>query len=147
MLNENLATKDERLNAALAHASILLGFFSRGVLGILLAFLIWVTQRGKSAFAARQAAQAVVWQLVGVVATIGAFIAWGVLFAGSIFVPVLIDPSRPEPMMPYTMIPAAALVLVPIALTFAWVAYGCYAAWQVWHGKDFSYPIIGRWVK
>ncbi len=147
MLNENLATKDERLNAALAHASILLGFFSRGVLGILLAFLIWMTQRGKSAFAARQAAQAVVWQLVGVVATIGAVIAWGVLFAGSIFVPVLIDPSRPEPMMPYTMIPAAALVLVPIALTFAWVAYGCYAAWQVWHGKDFSYPIIGRWVK
>jgi len=147
MLNENLATKDERLNAAIAHASIVLGFFSRGVLGIVLAFLMWVTQRGKSKFAERQAAQAVVWQLVGVVAAIGAWVVWGVLFAGSIFVPVLINPSRPEPMMPYTMIPALALILVPIALTFAWIGYGVYAAWRVWHGRDFSYPIIGHWIR
>jgi len=147
MLNENLATKDERLNAALAHASIVLGFFSRGVLGVVLAFLIWVTQRGKSTFAARQAAQAVVWQLVGIVATIAAWVIWGILFAGSIFVPVIINSSNPEPMMPYTMIPAFALILVPIVLTFAWIGYGCYAAWQVWHSRDFSYPIIGRWVR
>ena len=147
MLNENLATKDERLNAALAHASIVLGFFSRGVLGVVLAFLIWVTQRGKSTFAARQAAQAVVWQLVGIVATIAAWVIWGILFAGSIFVPVIINSSNPEPMMPYTMIPAFALILVPIVLTFAWIGVGCYAAWQVWHERDFSYPIIGRWVR
>ena len=147
MLTENLAAKDERLNAALAHASIVLGFFSRGVLGLVLAFLIWVTQRGKSRFAARQAAQAVWWQLIGVVTAIGAFIVWGILFAGSIFIPVLINPNHPEPIMPYTMIPAFALVLVPIALTVAWIGYGLYAAWQVWHGKDFSYPIIGRWIR
>lgn len=60
MLDENLITKDERLNAALAHASIMLGFFSRRVLGTVLTFLIWVTQRGKPKFAARQAAQTVV---------------------------------------------------------------------------------------
>ena len=147
MLNENVISKDERTNAALAHLGILLGFFSRGVLGIVLAFLIWVTQRGKSKFAARQAAQAVVWQLIGVLASIGAFIGWGVLFAGSIFVPLLFNPSHPEPLMPYTMIPAFALILVPIALTLAWVGYGVYAAWQVWHNKDFAYPLIGRWVR
>ena len=147
MLNESVISKDERTNAAIAHASIVLGFLSRGVLGIVLAFLIWVTQRGKSQFAARQAAQAIWWQLIGVIASIDAFIGWGVLFAGSIFVPVLIKPSRPEPMMPYTMIPAFALIIVPIALTLAWVGYGVYAAWQVGHGKDFSYPLIGRWVR
>ena len=147
MLNESVISKDERTNAAIAHASIVLGFLSRGVLGIVLAFLIWVTQRGKSQFAARQAAQAIWWQLIGVIASIAAFIGWGVLFAGSIFVPVLINPNRPEPMMPYTMIPAIALLIVPIALTLAWVGYGVYAAWQVAHGKDFSYPLIGRWIR
>jgi uncharacterized Tic20 family protein len=147
MLNASMISKEERTNAAIAHASIVLGFLSRGVLGLVLAFLIWVTQRGKSKFAARQAAQAIWWQLIGVVASIAAFIVWGVLFAGSIFMPLLIDPSHPEPMMPYTMIPAVALIIVPIALTLAWVAYGVYAAWQVAHGKDFSYPVIGRLIQ
>ena len=146
MLNENLVSKDERTNAALAHFSIVLGFFSRGVLGIVLAFLIWVTQRGKSKFAARQAAQALVWQLIGILVSIGAFFGWGALFAGSIFVPLLVNPSRPESLMPYTMIPAFVLILVPILLTLAWIGYGVYAGWQVWHKKDFSYPLIGQWV-
>jgi uncharacterized Tic20 family protein len=147
MLNENLATKDERLNATLAHASIVLGALSRGVLGVVLAFLIWVTQRNKSEYAARQAAQAIVYQLIGIAAALFAWLTWGVLIFGSIFVPILIDPNNPEPMMPYTMIPAFALILVPIGLMFAWFAYGLYAAWQTWHGKDFSYPLIGRWIR
>ena len=147
MLYESVISKDERTNAAIAHASILLGFFSRGVLGIVLAFLIWATQRGKSKFAARQAAQAVIYQLLGIAAALLAWLVWGVLFAGSIFVPLLIDSNHPEPIMPYTMIPAFALILVPIGLMLAWFAYGLYAAWQTWHGKDFSYPLIGRWVR
>lgn len=28
-----------------------------------------------------------------------------------------------------------------------WAAYGVYAAVQVWHGKDFTYPVIGSWIK
>lgn len=147
MLDENVISKDERTNAALAHLSILLGFFSRGVLGIVLSFLIWVTQRGKSKFAARQAAQAVAWQLIGALVSIGVFLGWGALFAGSIFVPLFLNPSRPESLMAYTMIPAFALILIPIALTLFWAGYGVYAAWQVWHNKDFSYPLIGRWVR
>jgi uncharacterized Tic20 family protein len=147
MVNENLATKDERLNATLAHASILLGFFSRGALGIVLALLIWITQRGKSSFAARQAAQAVVYQLLGVLAAIVTWFGWGVLLAGSIFVPVLIDPLHPEALQPYTMIPAFGLIVVPFGVMIGWLVYGLYAAWQVWHGKDFSYPVIGGWFK
>jgi uncharacterized Tic20 family protein len=147
MLNETAITKDERLNATLAHASIVLGFFSRGVLGIVLAFLVWVTQRGKSQFAARQAAQATAYQLLGIVVAIVVWIGWGAVLAGSIFVPVLINPQRPEPMMPYTMIPAVALIVVPFGLMFAWVAYGVYAAWRVWHGANFSYQVIGQWIK
>jgi uncharacterized Tic20 family protein len=147
MLSETSISKDERTNAALAHGSIVLGIFSRGMLGVLLAFLIWVTQRGKSKFVARQAAQALVWQLCGIVASIGAFVAWGVVFAGSIFLPLLINSQHPEPMMLFTMIPAALLLVVPFALMFAWIACGVVAAWRVWHGGDYTYPIIGRWIK
>ncbi|CAG0947538.1 hypothetical protein ANRL1_04243 [Anaerolineae bacterium] len=147
MLNENLATRDERLNATLAHASILLGFFTRGVLGIVLALLIWISQRGKSSFAARHAAQAVMYQLIGVLAAIVTWVGWGVLLAGSIFVPVMIDPLHPETLQPYTMIPALALIIVPFAVMVGWLVYGLYAAWQVWHGKNFSYWLIGDWFK
>jgi uncharacterized Tic20 family protein len=147
MLDASLITKSERLNAALAHAGIVLGLFSRGTLGIVLALLIWITQRHQSKFAARQAAQAVVYQLLGVVAAILVWIAWGVLFAGSIFVPVLINPNRPEALQPFTMIPAFLLMVVPFAVMLAWMAYGVYAAWVVWHGRDFSYPLIGQWIK
>ncbi len=147
MLNESLISKDERMNAALAHASIVLGFFSRGVLGVVLAFLLWITQRGKSKFAARQAAQALVYQLIAGLIILWTFMSWGILFAGSIFVPVLFNSENPEPMMPYTMIPAGLFIIVPFAMMFFLIGYGLYAAWQVWHGKDFSYPIIGRWFK
>ncbi len=131
----------------LAHASIVLGVFSRGTLGIVLAFLIWFTQRGKSTFAARQAAQATIYQLVGILVALVSWVVWGILFAGSIVIPTMINSQHPEPYMPYTMIPALALMAVPFAVMILWVVYGLYAAWQVWHGKDFSYRVIGQWVR
>ncbi len=146
MLKESTLTKDERLNAALAHASIVLGIFSRGTMGIVLAVLIWITQRGKSRFASRQAGQAVVYQLFGILVALVAWMVWGLLFFGSIFVPVLLDQRHPESLQPYTMIPAFALIVVPFAVLLGWTLYGIYAAGQVWQGKDFSYPIIGRWI-
>ncbi len=147
MLNEGAFTKEERTNAMLAHASIVLDIFGRGALGTILAFIIWLTQRGKSKFAARQAAQAVVYQLVGVLVAIVVWTIWGLLLAGSIFVPLLVNANHPDSVQPYTMIPAFALILVPIAVMVGWAAYGIYAAVQVWHGRDFSYPLIGDWIK
>jgi len=146
-LNEMTITKDERINATLAHASIVLGIFSRGMLGVLLAFLIWITQRDKSSFAARQAAQATIYQLLGVVIAIVLWVGWALLFAGSIFVPLLIDAQNPEPIMAFTMIPAFVLMAVPFVVMIAWTLYGLYAAWQTWRGKDFSYPLIGQAIK
>ncbi len=147
MLNETTITQEERVNATLAHASILLGMFSRGMLGVLLAFLIWLTQRGKSNFAARQAAQATLYQLFGIVVAIVLWVGWALTFAGSIFVPVLLNPQHPEPMMPYTMIPALLAIVIPFGVMIVWTIYGLFAAWQVWHGKDFSYPLIGQAIK
>ena len=147
MLNETTFTKDERVNAMLAHAGILLGLFSRGTLGIVFALLIWWTQRGKSAFATRQAAQAAIYQLLGLGVALCVWLGWGFLLAGSIFVPLLVNPNNPETLQPFTMIPAILLMIVPFAVMIGWGIYGLYAAVQVWHGKDFSYPIIGQWFR
>lgn len=147
MLNELSVSKDERMNAALAHGSIVLGIFSRGTLGILVAFLIWVTQRRRSHFAGRQAAQALVYQVLGLLVILATWLGWGVLLAGSVFVPALLSPRNPEALQPFTMVPAILLIVVPFAVMMAWVVYGVYAAVQAWHGKDFSYPLIGGWIK
>ncbi|MBI4788033.1 MAG: DUF4870 domain-containing protein [Chloroflexi bacterium] len=147
MLKETTFTKDERVNAMLAHAGILLGLFSRGTLGIVFALLIWWTQRGKSQFAARQAAQATAYQFLGLFVALFVWLSWGVLLAGSIFVPVVLNPNNPESLQPFTMIPAMVLMIVPFAVMLGWGIYGLSAAVQVWHGKDFSYPIIGRWFR
>ncbi len=147
MLNEVSISKDERTNAALAHGSIVLGIFSRGTLGILVALLIWITQRGKSRFAARQAAQALVYQGLGLVVILATWLGWGILLAGSAIAPALLSPHNPEALQPFTMVPAILLIVVPFAVMIAWVVYGVYAAVQVWHGKDFSYPIVGGWIK
>jgi uncharacterized Tic20 family protein len=147
MMNEMSLSQSERTNAMLAHGGVVLGVFSRGVLGILVAFLIWYTQRDKSRFAARQAAQATIYQLIGFAVTLSLWVSWGIVFFSSIMVPVLFNPRRPEPMMLYTMIPAFGLMLVPITVMFLWFVYGLYAANEVWHGNDFSYPLIGKWVK
>lgn len=147
MINETSLTQSERTNAMLAHGSIVLGFFTRGLLGILFAFLIWYTQRDKSHFTARQAAQATIFQLIGLSVALVLWISWGLVMMGSIVFPILLNPDKPEPLMPFTMIPAFGLMLVPFAVMFVWFVYGLYAAYQVWHGKDFSYPLIGTWVK
>ncbi|HDH09679.1 MAG TPA: DUF4870 domain-containing protein, partial [Chloroflexi bacterium] len=47
-MSEMRPTQDERLMAALAHASIILGPFTSGVGGIVAALVIWLTQREKS---------------------------------------------------------------------------------------------------
>lgn len=147
MLNEMVVTKDERINAMLAHASIVLGIFSRGLLGIVLAFLIWITQRGKSKFAARQALQALIYQLLGIVVAIAVWVSWGLMFAGSIFVPLFLNPNHPESFMPFTMIPAGVMIVIPFTVMIGWTIYGLYAAYQVWHGKDFDYWLIGKAIK
>ena len=109
-------------------------------------FLIWWTQR-KSPFASRQAAQALVYQLLGILVALAAWMTWGMLMLGSVFVPLLFDAQNPEALQPYTMIPALLLMVVPITVMLVWTGYGVYAAWRVWKGHDFSYPVLGRWIR
>ena len=66
-------TQDERVLAALAHGSILLGFFTSGIGGMVAALVSWLAERGKSAYASAQALQALVFQVITFVVTM---VAW-----------------------------------------------------------------------
>ena len=65
-MNDERLSVENRLLAALAHGSV----FAQGI-GILVGVLVYITQREKSRYAAFQALQAAVFQLISLIITIG----------------------------------------------------------------------------
>ena len=68
-------TEEEMNMAALAHASVLLGFITGGLAGVAIAFIIWLIYKDKSRYVAFQAVQAVALQLALIGVTIAAVVA------------------------------------------------------------------------
>jgi uncharacterized protein len=105
---------DDNLMAALAHAGVLIT--------VIVALVIWLTQKEKSKYVEFQAKQALVYQLVvGVVL----LVLWVISFI--------------------LMFIYIGFLLMPIVMLLGLVAviYGLYAAYQTYQGKDFRYVIIG----
>ena len=136
--------QDDRVVAALSHATILLPFW--GTIG---AIVIWATQKDKSRYVAFQSLQAVVYHFVLVVAGILA----GVCYMCSAFA------------LPLTMVAAGTagnpsadvgpafflMMAVPFGILGAsmlgWLAavvYGLAGSVAALQGKDFRYAVIGR---
>lgn len=136
--------QDEKILAALSHASALLPFW-----GIIASIVIWATQKDKSKFVAFQALQAVAYQFVGILG----FLLTGVCYMCSIFA---------FPLMTAIALPTAdssadfsPLALIPMTFPFAvmalamlvwvvFVAYGIVGAVLSLQGKDFRYLLVGR---
>jgi len=110
----NKAVQDDNLMAALAHAGVLIT--------VIVALVIWLTQKEKSKYVEFQAKQALVYQLVvGVALTVMMVISGLLMFV------------------------YIGFLLMPIVMLLGLVAviYGLYAAYQTYQGKDFRYVIIG----
>lgn len=138
-------SQDERVTAALAHASAILP-----MIGAIGAIVIWATQKDKSRFVAFQALQAVVYHITMILA---AFLG-GVCYACSIFsFPVLMALTIPSaetpsgdvgPLFFLTMgIPFAIMGLLMIGW-FLFIVYGIVGAAMTLRGKDFRYLILGE---
>ena len=140
-------TENERLLAAAAHASVVLGVFTNGVAGIAAALVIWLVQREKSAYVAFQALQAVVYQIVGTVITLALWACWGLTLPLATLCPVLINPTAYQDRPPITFFGAFGLLCIPLAVTAVWILYGLYGALRAYSGADFSYVLIGRMLK
>ena len=139
-------SQDERVLAALAHGSVLLGLFSNGIGGIVVALVIWLTQREKSAYVAGQALQALVYQAVTLVVIMLAWCCWGMLWMLMTLVPVFANPAAYETALPAGFWVGLLLMLVPLGIWGAAILYGLWAAARSFGSDDFKYLLIGRWV-
>lgn len=80
---QNIGPSREDALAAVAHGSVI----AQGI-GILAGVLVYINQRDKSRYAAFQALQAAVFQLVNLTITIGIWLVWGV-FYGLSMIPLI----------------------------------------------------------
>lgn len=126
-----LSAEDERTWAMLAHLSVLVNLFT-GVLGPVIALIIYLFFSGRSKYVANHAMQSFLFQLA---AWYSIGILWGVTgLLCIVLVGILLIPF--------------ACVLTPFMLAGMAIApiYGIYAAVQVSQGREFSYWLVGDWV-
>lgn len=128
----------ERILAAIAH---MLTIFS--LPGMLLATLIWLTQRHRSRYVAMQARQAVLWQTVGhiiVFLTIGLLLLTTVLALGGSETTGLTGQIAGGSMIGSVIL----LFLVPIGATIFFFSSSIVGAIASLLGRRYTYPFIGR---
>jgi len=127
-----MSENDERLWAALAHASFLLNFVT-GFLGIVAAIVIYAVYKDRSRYVAYQALQAFFFQLLWWVGG-GIVIAAAWTIAGLLSV-ILIG---------LLCMPIAVIVsIIPLVAA----VYAVYGAVQCYSGQDFKYWIVADWVR
>jgi len=134
-------TSDERVLAALAHASILFSFF--GPIG---SILVWVSQRTKSKYVRFHALQAMGYQVFSFWAfLIGIF----VLIFAAIPLTILVEASFPKYSNPsvFPFILQPIIFLGILGLMGIFFLYGFAGAVLCMMDRDFSYLIIGNWLK
>lgn len=141
-----LSPQDERVLAALAHISILLP-----AIGVLAPILVWVTQRERSQFVGFQALQAVVFQL----ALLLLWLLGGVCYMGSVFFIMIggfamqgsSGMEGPGPGFNLLFVLPFGVIFFMLLVALVLFIYGVVAAVLTFQGKDFRYPLIGRWVE
>ncbi len=119
-----MSAQDERTWSMLAHLSILLSLVT-GIGGPIAALVIWLVYKDKSQRVAFHALQSLWYQVAWAVIL---FVGWSITF---ILMFVLIG---------FLLVPVMAIVsLVPFV-------HMCYAAYKVYQGVDYRYPIIADMV-
>lgn len=144
--DENNISQDDRVLAGLAHGSILLGALTNGIGGVGAALVIWITQKERSPYAARQALQALIYQVVTFTLTFLLFGCWGILWTVMTLVPLALDANAYNAAPPPTMWVGLSTLACPFALWALTILYGLWGGFQCLRGKDFQYAVIGRWL-
>ncbi len=133
-------SRDEKLMAAVAHGLVV----ATGV-GAIGAAAIWILNREKNQYAAFQAAQAVIFQVLGVLLTVGCWVCWSVGYFASL-VPLMAAPNAyPEP--PWFFWAGLLSMVIPFAFMGLLWLYGLWGAVRSLQGKPFRYLLLGPWVE
>jgi len=127
-----LSTSEENTLAMIAHLAILLNLVT-GVLGLVVALVIYLAYKDRSRYVAYQSLQAIIFQLV-------------FFFGAAILAVVVALVSTPLVLVCiglFGLVLALLLALVPIGA----LIYGIVAAVETNHGRDFQYWLVGQWVR
>lgn len=128
----SLSVSDERSWAMLVHLSVLVNLFT-GVLGPVVALVIYMVFLSRSKYVAYHAMQSFLFQLI---VWYGIGVVWGVVgILSSIVVGIALIP--------------VACILTPIFLLGMAIApiYGIIGALETSQGRDFKYWLVGDWVR
>ena len=87
-MSTKVHSQEERLMAALSHGSILVSG-----MGIVVAAIVWLTQKEKYPYASEQAKQATIYQVLTMGFVVVSWIAWTILLAVYLLVAI---PGNPE---------------------------------------------------
>jgi uncharacterized Tic20 family protein len=123
---------DEHTWAMLAHLSILVNLFT-GVLGPVVALIIYLIFAKRSRYVAYHAMQSFLFQLV---VWYGIGVVWGIVgLLSAVLIGVVLIPF--------------ACILTPILLLGMAIApiYSIIGAVQTSQGRDFKYWLVGDWVR
>lgn len=137
-------TEDERVLAALSHASILMNFIN--LAGVIATALIWTQQREKSRYASAHALQSLVYQGAVLLISLFLLLTWG-LCMGLALLPAVLRPELFRSSPPDAVWLALISLIVPIGFIGLATLYGLYGALQVYRGRPFLYPLAGRLVR
>jgi uncharacterized Tic20 family protein len=127
-----LSQGEERTWAMLAHLSVLVNLFT-GILGPVVALIIYLMFANRSKYVAYHAMQSFLFQLV---VWYGIGVMWGVVGFLSLLVVGLI-------LLPFACL-LTPLLLIGMALA---PIYGIIGGVQTSQGRDFQYLWIGSWVR
>ena len=135
-VQQPLSQSDERTWAMLAHLSVLANLVT-GILGPVASLVIYLVYRDRSRYVAYHSLQATINQLiwwVGGGALIG--VIWAVTGLLSALIVGLIC-------IPFSLLLTIAILAMPLVS----LIYGVVGAIQVSQGQDFSYWLVGDWVR
>lgn len=127
---------DDRTWALLAHLSVLLNLVT-GILGPIVAIIIYLVYKDRSKYIAYQSMQSFVFQLI-------CWVGAGLVIAGMwILNTLLLVLILPVLCIPFTLI----LTVILLALPLINLVYGVVGAIETSQGKDFRYLWVGDWVR
>src|SRR5262249_38846846 len=128
-------TEDERVLAALSHASIVANIVN--LAGMVATALIWTMQRERSRYVRAHALQSLVYQGLVVVVSVFLVLAWGFCLVLSLL-PVMLRPDLYDVTNPPKSFWLALLgLVVPIGFGILGTIYGLYGAYRVYRGLPF----------
>jgi uncharacterized protein len=124
-MGNGMSAQDERTWSMIAHLSVLLSLVT-GIGGPIAALVIWLVYKDRSQRVAFHALQSLWYQVAWAVIL---FVGWSITF---ILMFVLVG---------FILVPVMAIAsLVPFV-------HQCYAAYKVYQGVDYRYPVIADMVE